>query len=138
MINLIKIKNVTPSSQGRTEQAQYQHLLDKYDQVMDILERSERNKQVTNYVVFKTKDGVAGFEIHITNKDVRSDDTKALVESTGFYPCGLTKLLDIANYINYWQYNQCFEMLKAYLDVTDDSINLDSALAARKSLASSK
>ncbi len=127
MVKLTKIENVSSASQGRTEAEQYQYLLSNYDQVMDILERSERNKQVTNYIVLMAKDGVTGFEIRISNKDHLNQVFPEVLESAGFYPCGLTYLGDIANYINYWQYNQCFEMLKAWLNIADDSINLDSA-----------
>ncbi len=127
MVKLTKIKNVSSASQGRTEAEQYQYILSNYDQIMDLLERSERNKQVTNYVVLMTKDNVTGFEIRISNKGHLTKVFPEVLESVGFYPCGLSDLGDIANYINYWQYNQCFEMMKAWLEVVDDSITLDSA-----------
>ncbi len=133
MGNLAKTENVSSASQGRTEAEQYQYLLSNYDQVMDILERSERNKQVTNYIVLMTKDGVTGFEICISNKGHLTKAFPEVLESVGFYPCGLSDLGDIANYVNYWQYNQCFEMLKAWLKVVDNSITLDGALELKNS-----
>lgn len=122
-MNLVKVANV---AQDGTAEDQ----LDILNLVLTLKSTNERNKKVTTRTA-KIVDGVAGVEIFITNASVRSDDSKELVESTGFYPCGLTDTDEINQYLDWCEVEQCLNRFKVLLEVDDPTINLEDALAAR-------
>lgn len=139
MIKLVNVPNVAQTNSAEDQ-------VGILNLVVCMMDKTDRRKKVAEYstsvvgskggegtgnVTVKVEDGVAGFEVYLTNKHVRSDDQKELVESREFYPCGLTDSDEIIQYINWNTYTQCFKMLQVLLEVDDPTINLPAALEAR-------
>lgn len=122
-VSLVKVQNVEAPHSAEEQ-------LNILNLIITLQSNTDRNKQVTTRTA-KIVDGVAGVEIFITNKNVRSDDSKELVESTGFHPCGLTDTDEINQYLQWCEYQQCFDRFKVLLEVDDESITLEDALIAR-------
>lgn len=120
---LVKVENVVPAHSAEDQ-------LDILNLILTLKSNSERNKKVSTRTP-KIVDGVAGVEIYTTNANVRSDDSKELVDCTGFYPCGLSDTNEINQYLDWCEYEQFFNRLKVLLEVDDPTINLEDALIAR-------
>ncbi len=87
-------------------------LEENYESIMCKLNRTSRNKKVS-YFKPMTMGGVAGFEIYITNKDVKAYDECKLMEIKRFYPIPHSKSSNvIAKYLKLCEYSLGFEMIK--------------------------
>ena len=97
-------------------------LEENYESIMDKLNRTNRNKQVSHFKPI-TLGCAAGFEIYITNKEVKQKEEDPLLEIKRFYPMPRSKSTNvIAKYLRLCEYSLGFEMVMCFVEVNQEDL----------------